>query len=485
MSERLILPFITDAHDHVIADAYSGVLRDPSLSDMATKSDALLRIEQECIERVGQGYQGYILFRKAIELGLTAEELDGVSQGLPIIVLEPSNHGGVANSLVLGQVRTFAEGKTLHGQIADDGHVSEHYATVAKNMAFESVGDDELSRSLESVLESRLKSGTSYVHDMGVRNGRDLKVIAALRNKWADTHDVPFPLTRAYIMHLGEIGPDPVAEISGALERGELTREDLSWIGIKFLADGTLGSRSAYLKENYADVAADAEFPRGFSTIDFDKTVDVMERAADIGIREVAVHAIGDQAIDDSLRMAERWQDIAKTQEFDGTRFRIEHIELPSEEALQQIKQMGIWAGPQPNFLTDYGYVDRLGEDRIARISPHKTMQEAGVNMMFGTDRMPASPLFAIWCAMHALYDNQRLTFDEALTYFTETPARFEGRKGSETVVFDASLHAVLQNPRNNAAGISLLARAKNGEHVDGEINALVTDLRATFKPAA
>jgi len=484
-SEQLVvLPPITDAHDHVIADAYSGVLQDPSLDGLTSKSEVLTRIQEECLQRSEQGYQGFILFRKVVEMGITAEELDAVSSGLPIVVLEPSNHGGVANTSVLTQVRSFAEGKELQGSISDDGHVSEHYATAAKNMAFASVKDDELFRSLEDVLVSRVKSGISYVHDMGVRNGRDLVVIKELKKKWESERSEPFPITRGYIMHLGEVGPDPVAEIQTALTEGKLAKDDLSWIGIKFLADGTLGSHSAHLTEDYTDATPDMQFPRGFSTMNSDKAEDVMKRAAEIGIREVAVHAIGDQAIDDSLDLAEKWQEIAAEHGFDGTRFRIEHFELPlpSDEVLKRIKDMGIWAGPQPNFLTDYGYVDRLGEERIGAISPHRTMHEAGVNMMFGTDRMPASPLFAVWCAMNALYANQRLSFDEALKYFTETPAQFEGREVGETVVFDARLHELLKDARLGEDGVSLLQRAKNGDNVSGDIHQLVAELHATAR---
>jgi predicted amidohydrolase YtcJ len=484
MSERLVLPAITDAHDHVIADAYSGVLRDPSLDRITSKDEALAQIQAECLQRNLDGYEGVVLFRKAIEMGITAEELDAVSQGLSIVLLEPSNHGGVANSSVLSQVRAFAEGKKLRGSIADDGHVSEHYATVAKNMAFSSVEDEELARSLEAVLASRVASGISYVHDMGVRSGRDLKVIAELKRKWESERREPFPITRGYIMHLGEIAADPVEEIQARLESGELTKDDLSWIGIKFLADGTLGSHSAHLTEDYTDLEPDVEFPRGFSTMEIESATDVMKRAADLGIREVAVHAIGDQAIYDSLELAERWQGIAGEQGFDGTRFRIEHFELPlpADDVMKRIKDMGTWVGPQPNFLTDYGYVDRLGEERIAAISPHRTIHEAGVNTMYGTDRMPASPLFAIWCAMNALYANQKLSFDEAIQYFTETPAAFEGRTTKETVVFDARLHELLRDPRNDHEGIALLERAKRGDNVNADIKQLVAELHATAR---
>lgn len=483
MSERLVLPAITDAHDHVIADAYSGVLRDPFLDTATSKIEMLALIQQECLERFQQGYQGSILFRKAAEMGITADELDDVSQGLPIVVFDPSNHGGVANSLVLEQIRSFAEGKELQGHITDDGKVSEHYATIAKNIAFASVGDDELRDSLEKVLVSRVKSGISYVHDMGVRSGRDLIVIAQLRKKWEAERSEPFPITRGYIMHMGQVGLDAIDEINAALNSGELTKDDLNWIGVKFLLDGTLGSHSAHLHEDYNDATPETKFPHGFSTLDNSVAVEVMKRAAELGVREVAVHAIGDRAIDDALELAEEWQGIAGRQGFDGTRFRVEHIELPSQKSIERIKEMGIWAGPQPNFLTDYGYVDRLGDERIAAISPHKTMHEAGLNMMFGTDRMPASPLFAIWCAMNALYANQKLTFDEAYKYFSETPAQYEGRDNGETVVFDARLHEILQDPRKDEVGVSLLEQAKRGDNVSGDIKKLVSELHATVRP--
>ena len=87
---------------------------------------------------------------------------------------------------------------------------------------------------------------------------------------------------------------------------------------------------------------------------------------------------------------------------------------------------MGVWVVPQPNFLLDFVYKDRLGE-RVKWICPHGEIVNQGVPMMLGTDGMPDSMLYAIYAATHAGEEHQRLSLPEALFASTVATGRFEG----------------------------------------------------------
>src|SRR3990172_728143 len=98
----------------------------------------------------------------------------------------------------------------------------------------------------------------------------------------------------------------------------------------------------------------------------------------------VAIHAIGDGAIDVCLNTFER-ADIR----FKG--HRIEHAEMIDSYQAKRVKDMGITLCVQPNFNPVFmqTYIKALGENRAHRMNPLKMLDEMGVNMIFGSDMMP------------------------------------------------------------------------------------------------
>lgn len=104
--------------------------------------------------------------------------------------------------------------------------------------------------------------------------------------------------------------------------------------------------------------------------------------------------------------------------------------------------------------------------------------------MMFGTDRMPASPLFAIWCAINALFTEQRLDFETALHYFTATAAEFEddnrgtiapGQK-ADLIVAEPNLTKALGTNQN------LLVRRLQASAVASELKEVEATLHGTVR---
>lgn len=153
---------------------------------------------------------------------------------------------------------------------------------------------------------------------------------------------------------------------------------------VKVLSDGSLIGRSAFMTEGYA---ADAEngvenvgllqFPREW-----------LERrliAAHKNGWQLAVHAIGDGAVDVVLDIIEKAQN-----EFprEDARHRIEHFGVASDEQVARSARLGVVPVPQGRFVNELGdgVAKALGEKRTRLCYRMKSLIDAGMVTPASTD---------------------------------------------------------------------------------------------------
>ncbi|HSE82927.1 MAG TPA: amidohydrolase family protein, partial [Thermodesulfobacteriota bacterium] len=153
----------------------------------------------------------------------------------------------------------------------------------------------------------------------------------------------------------------------------------LGWI--KTFADGSIGARTAYIREPYRDKPS-----HGILLKTEEGLAQVIKEVEDRGLR-VAIHAIGDKAIDAALGAYERANIRLKGH-------RIEHAELIDSDHANKAKDMDLTLCVQPNFNPVFmkTYIKALGEERAARMNPLKMLDDTEVNMIFGSDMMPFEP---------------------------------------------------------------------------------------------
>jgi len=123
---------------------------------------------------------------------------------------------------------------------------------------------------------------------------------------------------------------------------------------------------------------------------------------------QVAFHVGGDKAIDMALDAIE--YALEKTPRADH-RHRLEHAIVPTAEALDRIKKLGVVVSAQPQWITFFGkaWADGLGEEYTKRFMPFKTMLDKGIPLAFGCD-VPATPLIdPKWALIGAA---TRMTYD-------------------------------------------------------------------------
>lgn len=194
--------------------------------------------------------------------------------------------------------------------------------------------------------------------------------------------------------------------------------------GLKGFADGSLGSSTAWFSEPYVDVP-DSRGLRMPAMGDGSMAAAV-EGATKNGL-QLAIHAIGDRANDEVLRMYER--DPAPKEK----RFRIEHAQHLSDALVKRFAAAGVIASMQPYHAIDDGrWAERkIGHERARWTYAFRSLLDAGAILTFGSDWTvaPLSPMLGIYAAVTrrtidgknpgGWIPEQKITVEEALRCYT------------------------------------------------------------------
>jgi predicted amidohydrolase YtcJ len=271
------------------------------------------------------------------------------------------------------------------------------------------------------------------------------------------------------VQHMNPEFPD-VAAYSELAEKGELTTRiyavpmetdwrDQAKVGIrrswgstylrlgavKGYADGSLGSRTAYMFEPFADDPGNT----GLSSDEMHPPSAMRERlmGADAAGLQLRVHAIGDRAIS---MMLDIFGDIEKEHGYHDQRFAIEHAQHTAEKDFERFAKLHVIASMQPYHAIDDGRwaEKRLGHDRARYSYAWRSFLDHGVTLAFGTDWpvAPLNPMLGLYAAVtRATLDGknpdgwipeEKITLPEAVEAYTMSAAFAEFQepeKGSIT----------------------------------------------------
>ena len=184
--------------------------------------------------------------------------------------------------------------------------------------------------------------------------------------------------------------------------------------GVKLYADGSLGSRTAALREPYSDDPGNTGLLR-YS----DEQLSGLVEKADAAGFQVIVHAIGDRAVEQAIGAISRVSGPKNPR-----RHRIEHASLLPPDLMAKMAKFGVRASVQPCFITsDTWAVDRLGEERAAHLYPLRSMLEAGI-IASGSSDSPVetlSPIIGAWaaCVRAGVAPKEKLSLEQSLSLYT------------------------------------------------------------------
>jgi predicted amidohydrolase YtcJ len=435
---KLLLPGFNDAHVHFISGGAQ--LDQVNLIDAATPQEFAKRIAAQ-VSKTAKGE--WILGGRWDETKwpnpqLPDKELvDPITGDKPIFVERYDGHEALANSAAMKLAGVNA--KTLEvsgGVIVRDasGNPTGIFKDAAQELiskAIPPMSHEQRLRVARRALEHAASLGVTSVQHMNPEFA-DLAAYSELAEKGELT-------TRIYAVPMETNWRDQ-AKIGIRRSWGS---SYLRLGAVKGYADGSLGSRTAYMFEPFTDDPSN----RGLLSDEMHPPNAMRDRLmqADAAGLQLRVHAIGDRAISMILDI---FSDIEKEHAYRDQRFAIEHAQHMAQKDFDRFAKLHVIASMQPYHAIDDGRwaEKRLGHDRARYSYAWRSFLDHGVTLAFGTDWpvAPLNPMLGLYAAVtRATLDGnnsngwipeEKITLPEAVEAYTigSAFAEFQERdKGS------------------------------------------------------
>ncbi len=420
---RLVIPGFNDAHLHFLSGGLS-LLR-VNLSGCRTKAEITSKLKAAVRNTpagnwiVGRGWD-HTLFNKG--KWPDKELLDEVAALNPVFLTRVDGHVAWVNGLALKEAKIDqATPDPEGGEIARDaqgnptGILKENAVDLVANIIPPPTAED-MQKAIELALAEAKKFGITSIQD-----NSDLKVLeiyetlAQQRNlKVRVSEWLPFEWIKT---------PQKLDSLKANFQE----RPNLLKLGpLKGYADGTLGSRTAYLFEPYRDDTTTVGIPQ-YKQEELDSLILLADKAG----YQICFHAIGDKANYMVLKAYERAELINGRKD---PRYRIEHAQVIREQDIPLFQQNGVIASMQPTHCTsDKRWAEeRLGKERCRGAYAWRSLLIKRAKLAFGTDWPVENldPLLGLFAASTrqdpetrepklGWYPRERISLIEALKAYT------------------------------------------------------------------
>jgi predicted amidohydrolase YtcJ len=360
--------------------------------------------------------------------------IDAVTPNNPVWINRYDGHAGLANSLALKLAEVTKVAQAPAGGVivrdANTGEPTGVFKDAAQGLVDRVIpppSEAEAVEALRTGLAEAARDGVTSVQDMAVGSGSPsgdfTGIIRLLRQAelegWLScrfNEAIPISawkkLAEAGISHnMGD----------GLIQLG----------AVKAFADGSLGSRTAWMFAPYDDDRANSGLPMPILVppSKFEEDAREIDRA---GI-QICTHAIGDRAIATVLDVYEAMGGANAR----SHRFRIEHAQHVRPEDFARFGRLGVIASMQPYHAIDDGRwaEKRIGHARARTSYAWRSMLRAGAPLAFGTDWpvAPLNPLLGVCAAVtratldgkhpDGWFPEEKLTVEEALRAYTQGSA--------------------------------------------------------------
>ncbi len=419
---RFITPGLVDSHCHLLSVGQT--LRMVNLRDLDSL-EACLHVISQAVENAkpGQWIVGrcwnHHYWREKREPN--RHDLDKIAPNNPIVMIRVCEHVCWVNSKALEIARITADtpdpaGGQIDrepGDYSPSGIIRETRDILERYIP--EPAPDEQKQAMLDAQELFLKNGITCVHTC--ESLKEYEVVAAVEKEGN---------LKMRIYHL--LPPDDLAEFDRRFFSNQIDNPKL-WHGhTKLFADGSLGACTAHLHQPYIGSKTNV----GIACQTPEQLLENIEFSYRMG-RSVAIHAIGDKALTESINAISK----ARQRVPGDRRDRIEHMMLYQSEDLDRVKELNLTASIQPIFVsTDWKVAKQLwGENRCWNAHAWRSIENAGIPTIFGSDAPiePVNPLLGIQAAMtrqdqhgqpaSGWHPEQKLTLEAALMGFFKNAA--------------------------------------------------------------
>jgi len=322
----------------------------------------------------------------------TKEILDAVVSDRPVYLEAFDFHSNWVNSAALEELGIDDDtSDPVGGTIARDPETGEATGHLLESASFElvapllaQVDDDVRDGYVSSALEAFARAGITTVVEMALEEDA-LESIARLQAAGKLTVRV---VAHMIIWRKG----DSAEELALVNRAAELAKEyQGDWLrvgGVKIIGDGSIDACTAALSKPYTNGSSS-------DPIWTPEALDSIVEAADAAGLQIAVHAVGDQAIRNTVDAMEKAMRVNGTA---GRRHRIEHLEYARDEDIERMGKLGITASMQPVHMDPaylQNWISMVGQERANHGFAWPLHVAAGSVLAFGTDA-PTTPHWSL-----------------------------------------------------------------------------------------
>lgn len=364
-----VFPALCDAHIHMWG---LGLRRGSVSLGSATNTDEVYALLEEYdVDRAPSGWalgKDWDQNRWSDARALDIDRLDAIFGTTPLVLRRIDGHALWVNTAALrasGIDERFDPGPNGHVARRADGRPSGLLVDDAMNPVLETMPAPTVNEDRDVFLETcailrRYGIGSAHIAWMPLDR---MQMLTDLR----DAGRLPLRLN----LYLDGRAP-------GLDAYDGPWRDD--WIvcgGVKYFADGALGSRGAHVHDPYPD---------GTHGLVLESEEHLTRRAVDLAARgwQLMVHAIGDAANTQVLDAFEAMDADDRAR----TRPRIEHVQMVRPDDIPRFGELGVVASVQPiHMYSDAAWADELlTEDQLSRLFPWARVHASAPIFCGGSD---------------------------------------------------------------------------------------------------
>ncbi|MCP3904569.1 MAG: amidohydrolase [Planctomycetes bacterium] len=381
-SGRVIVPGLIDSHVHMLGGGQG--LNQLQLRDVTSKAEFVAHVRGWARSLDAHGADAWIRGGRwsteswANPEAPTRQWIDEASGGHPLYLPRMDGHSALVNSKALELAGITAQSPPdPEGGVIDRDPVSGEPTGILRESAMGLVSG-LIPESSVTERTDALRLAIREANRHGITAVADIPGIDDLAAYEQLTDD---ELTVRFFLY-------PTADDwAGAVEHVRDFPERPGWMrinGLKTYLDGSLGSRTAYMREPFLGNDAGHEHWRGLlrEGVDGGRLRRKLEAARDAGLQAIA-HAIGDEAnhlLLDTLAIVH--------DDLPAARARSEHAQHLVARDIVRFGNLGVIASMQPYHKADDGrYAESyLGAVRCASSYAYRSLLDAGAVVAFGSD---------------------------------------------------------------------------------------------------
>ncbi len=375
---------------------------------------------------------------------LNKNDLDAISENVPILLRHVNGHASVANSEALRRAGVGPTAEDPLGGSYGRFPTGEVNGVLFEN-AHEKVTQAAPAPTLEEMISGILLAGERMA-DYGIACASDMMTGRFNLFQELDAYRIAAEKgcrikTRLYLQW-GEVfkrdGTWRSQEVKEAVE-GFSASSECRIGGIKIFADGAIGSATAAIYGRYSGAepngytisrsakSASQHAPENLEVSGQliytpDRLNDMVRVAHEAGY-QIAIHSIGDYSTDLVMDAYEKLDN--------ASRHRIEHAMLLSDSQIERMAKLGCYCTMQPEFLMRFGhsYQRQLGPERSRVLNRARAVKDAGIPLSFSSDRpiVQGNPRDGIQIATQrpdGFSPSENLGYEEAIDAYTSEAAK-------------------------------------------------------------